>query len=69
VAIRSEHNTRVVDVDTTKCTVEIITRDLARRGPVVPGVEVLDRLGPLVGWRRSGEGRGEERRESEGWLW
>lgn len=50
MAIRSEHNTGVVDVDTTKCTVEVLTCDFTRRGPVVLGVGVIDRFGRVIGW-------------------
>ena len=66
MAIRSKHNTRVMDVDTTKCTVEVLTRDLARRRPVVPRVGVLGRFARVGGWRRSGKGLGEERGEPQG---
>jgi hypothetical protein len=66
VAIRSEHNAWVVDVNTTKCTVQVLTRDLARRRPVVPRVGVLDRFDWVAGWRRSGVGLTKERRESQG---
>ena len=66
VAIRSEHNTWVVDMDSTKFAVPVLARDFTRRGPVVPRVRVIRRFGRLVGWRRSGEGHAEERRKPQG---
>jgi hypothetical protein len=66
VAIWPEHNTWVVNVDTTKPTVQVLTGDLSRRRPVVPRIWVLDRFGRVIGWRRGGKDRGEERCEPQG---